>query len=368
LSYVFGVLASLVRLAAAGALVWICWQDRPAQLAREAFDALPAYDAAAEASTLFQQNRLTEAMLLVDEALARNPADNRLLVMQQGLAIERKNWMRQIAAGGRGALTGRGTDTASLTGAVVADLFVFGDVRDLVIESGHWLRGEATDELLVALSAGGILLTVSPQLDLGAALLKLARRMGALSDDFAHAVAVVAKRAVRERKADAVAEITQDVATLAGRAKPAGAVSIIKHVDDPATLRAVTQFSETPEGLRALLLDPATTVRWLKSGWPRAGEWLLKAAEKGRPGLDYLAHNSSVMFRMHPLLGLVKGLYKGNVPDLLLQLVQQYASMILGFALGWAAFESALLLARLFGLGPGRGAVRPVPPEPAPAG
>jgi hypothetical protein len=365
MNWLVGVVASLVRLGAAAALVWLCWQDRAALQAREAFEALPPYDAAAEASELFKQDRITEALLLVDQALAKDPANNRLLVIKQGLEVERKNWMRQIASGGRGALTGRGTDMASVTGAVVADLFVFGDVRDLVVESGHWLRGAETDEVLVALSAAGILLTVTPELDMGSALLKLARRMGALSDSFAHAIAQAARQAVRERRADAVAGITQDVSTLAHRAKPAGAISIVKHVDDPATLRLVTQFSEKPEGLRALLLDPSTTVRWLKSGWPHAGEWLIKAAEKGRPGLDYLARNSSVMFKVHPLLGLVKGLYKGNIPDLLVQLAQRYSMVVLGFAGGWAAFEGLLLLARFFGP---LFRSRPPPGEPAPAG
>lgn len=355
-----GVGASLVRLALASALAWVCWQDWPSIQARDGFDALPPYDAAAEADVLFRDNRLSEALLLVDDALARDPGNARLMVIKQGLETERKSWMRQIASGGRGALTGTGSDTASLTGAVVADLFVFGDVRDLVVQTGHWLRGEETDELLVALSAGGILLTVSPEIDLGSALLKLARRMGALSDAFAHAVAKAARQAVRDRKADAISDITHDVSTLAERAKPAGAVSILKHVGDPAVLKRVVQFSESPEGVRALLLDPATTVRWLSSGWPRAPDWLLKAAGKGRAGLDYLAHNSTLMFRMHPLLGLVKGLYKGNVPDWLAALVQDCSVVLLGIALGWVAYEGVLLLGRLFGPSATR-------PEPAPA-
>jgi hypothetical protein len=361
-----GVLASLLRMTAAAALVWVCWQDWPAQQARDAFEQLPPYDAAAEASALLKQERISEALLLIDEALAQDPQNTRLIIIKQGLEAERKSWMRQLALGGRGALTGRGTDSASLTGAIVADLFVFGDVRDLVIQSGQWLRGEETDELIVALSAGGILLTVSPSVDLGAALLKFARRMGAVSDAFARSVAEVARQALRQRRADAVSAITDDVAALASRAKPAGAVAILKHVDDPATLRLAARFSEKPDGLRALLLDPATTMRWLKSGWPHAEAWLLKAARKGRAGLDYLAQNSSMMFRGHPLLGFVKGLYKGNIPDWLLTLARGYSQVILGLAAGWFGYEVMLLIGRA--LGPGvSGRARP-PPELMPAG
>lgn len=355
------VLGSLIRLSLASAFLWLCWQDWPTVQSRDAFENLPPYDAAAEANELFKQNRIAEALLLVNDALARDPGNNRLLVIKQGLEIERKSWMRQLASGGRGALTGQGNDTASLTGAVVADLFVFGDLRDLVIQSGHWLRGEETDELIVALSAGGILLTVSPAVDLGAALLKLARRMGALSDAFAKSVADVARQAVKSRKADGIAEITGDIAALSKRSTPSGAISILKHVDDPATLRMTARFSETPEGLRALMIDPATTLRWLKSGWIHSETWLLKASAKGRPGLEYLARNSSLMFKPHPLLGLVKGLYKGNIPDLALAMVREWALPILGFAAAWAAFELLLLLGRIVSLIPSGSR-----PEPAP--
>jgi len=366
--YLLRVVGSLLRVSAAAALVWICWQDRPSMQARDDFDALPPFDYAYEAGELFKQNRFTEALLLVDEGLEQDPDNNRLLVMKQGLELERRDWMRQMALGGRGAVTGRGTEAAELTGAIIADLFVFGDIRDLVIETGTWLKGGDADDMIVALSAGGILLTVSPSVDLGAAVLKTARKMGALGDAMAKAVADAARQAYRTRRLDPIKAITDDVGTLATRAKPAGAVRILKHVDDPATLRRVVRFAATPDGLHALMIDPKTALRWLGSGWPHAEFWLLKAAAKGRAGLDYLAKNSSVMFRAHPLLGLVKGLYKGNVPALLLDLLQRYSLHVLGFAIGWLMYEGVLLLARVLGLGARRKPqAGPAPPVEAPA-
>jgi len=370
--YLLRIVGSLVRVSAAAALVWICWQDRPAIQARDDFESLAPYDPAYEAGELFKQNRFTEALVLVDEGLTKDPTNNRLLIMKQGLELERKDWMRQMALGGRGAITGRGTETASLAGAVIADLFVFGDIRDLVIETGTWLKGGDADEMIVALSAGGVLLTLSPEIDLGAAVLKTARKMGALSDTMAKAVAEAARKAYKTRKVDPVKEITADVSTLAARARPAGAVFILKHVDDPATLRRVVSFTGTPEGLHAMLIDPKTTMRWLNSGWSHSEEWVLKAAARGGKGLQYLAQNSSMMFRAHPLVGLLKGLYKGNVPALLLDLGMRYSLVILGLAGGWLLYEGVLLLTRVFGIGqrskpaPPQ-ATAPPPPEPAPA-
>jgi len=367
IAYLFRVIGSMLRVSAAAALVWICWQDRPAIEARDDFEALAPFDHAYEAGELFKQNRFTEALLLVDEGLKQDPTNNRLLIMKQGLELERKSWMRQIALGGQGALTGRGTETASLTGAIVADLFVFGDIRDLVIETGTWLTGGDADAMIVALSAGGILLTVSPSVDLGAAVLKTGRKMGAVSNGMAQAVAEAARKAVKTRTVAPVKEITDGVATLAARARPAGAVSMLKHVDDPAMLRRVVKFTENPHGLHAMLIDPKTTMRWLNSGWSHAEVWVLKASAKGRAGLDYLAKNSSMMFRAHPLIGLAKGLYKGNIPAWLLDLGLRYSLVMLGLAGGWLLYECALLLARLLGIGPpGSAAPKPQAPTPPP--
>ena len=363
IAYLLRIVASLVRVAAAAALVWVCWQDRPAIQARDDFEALPPFDYAYEAGELFKQNRFSEALLLVDEGLAKDPANNRLLIMKQGLELERRDWMRQLALGGRGAITGRGNEMASLTGAIIADLFVFGDIRDLVIETGTWLKGGDADEMIVALSAGGILLTVAPEVDLGAAVLKTARKMGALSDAMARTVAEAARKAYRTRKIDPIKQITDDVGTLARRASPPGAVKMLRYADDPATLRRIVKFSETPDGLHALMVDPKTTLRWLSSGWTHAEVWVLKAAAKGKAGLEYLSKNSSLMFRAHPLLGLIKGLYKGNIPAWLLDLGLKYSLLILGFAWGWLLYEGLLLAARVSGIG----ARKPAPPAgPAP--
>ncbi|MGH8443220.1 MAG: hypothetical protein ACRETF_10025 [Nevskiaceae bacterium] len=366
IAYLLRIAASLVRVGAAVALVWICWQDRPAIQARDDFELLEPFDHAYEAGELFKQNRFTEALVIVDEGLAKDPTNNRLLVMKQGLELERKGLMRQLALGGQGALTGRGTELASLGGAIIADLFVFGDIRDLIIETGTWLKGGDADEMIVALSAGGVLLTLSPEVDLGAAVLKTGRKMGAVSDGMAKAVAAAARKAYRTRKIEPIKEITDDVGVLAKRASPPGAVAILKHADDAATLRRIAKFVETPEGLHAMMIDPKTTMRWLNSGWSHAEFWVLKAAGKGKKGLDYLSRNSSMMFRAHPLIGLVKGLYKGNIPAWLLEFGLRNSLLMLGFAIGWLMYEGILLATRVLGIGSKSGKAPPVEPRPAP--
>lgn len=366
MSKAFAVTGSLVRVSLAAGLLWLCWQDKPALEARAGFDALPeAFDYWKEADTLLDQERFSEALLVVDEGLAAAPVEHRqaLTDLKATIEKERGRWMFRFQQVGRGALTGTGDSVESLGGAIVADLFVFGDVRDLVIQAGRKLKGEEADPILVGLSAGGILMTVNPAVDLGGALLKFARRMGTMSQGFARSLGDALKRAVATRNADEVAQISDDLAALSAKARPAGAIAILKHVDDPAELRAARRFAERPGGVFALWLGQKETVRWIKVS---AGneELMLKAARRGRAGFRYLAEHSTVMFRPHPLVGLLKGVYKGNVPALLVELGRRYSEVILGFAAGWAAFEVLLLLGRLLT----GGAPRPIPPEPAAAG
>ncbi|MBI3171366.1 MAG: hypothetical protein HYZ32_02080, partial [Hydrocarboniphaga effusa] len=329
----------------------VCWQDQPLVKVREEFAALPPADYWKEAGVLLDQERYSEALLVVDAGIEALPGHRAsLLMLRDRIELEQGRWMNLFQQLGQGALTGTGKNLEALTGAVVADLFVFGDVRDLVVQAGRKLSGEETDEVIVALSAGGILLTVSPALDLGAALLKFARRMGAMTERFAKNLLKVVERAVKQQNADEVLAISGDMAALSKQARPAGALAILKNVDDPAELQLAARFAEKPGGTFALWLGGRQTMTWLKQGGKRSDDLLLQASRRGRYGFDYLARNSDLLLKPHPLLGLVKGLYKGNIPDLLIELMQRYAQIVLGLAAGWLLYEFLLLLVRLLNL------------------
>lgn len=328
----FAILASLLRVALAALLVWTCAQALPAWDARAAFAALADYDHLVEAERLRSTERYSEALLVVDAGLAAEPNPvlrTRLEDARAGIVAERDDFMRRLGDVGHGALTGTGDSVEALAGAVTADLFVFGDVRDLVIQGGRRLRGEDTDEVIVALSAAGLALTLAPAVDFGTAILKFARRAGALTEAFASRLLKLARGAVSERNAAPLAEVAGDVATLGRSARPAAAVAILKHVDDPLALRAAARVSQRPGGSFALWVGERPALQLAQQGAP--GEaWLLRAARKGRAGVDYAAGNLRLLTRAHPLLGLIKGVYKGNLPRLFGEGLMQHAPALLG--------------------------------------
>ncbi len=74
---------------------------------------------------------------------------------------KRQSWDYKAQALIDGAITGKGEELEGMIGAGVADLFVVGDLRDLVIEGSHWLNGEKVDEVILALSSLGVAATAA---------------------------------------------------------------------------------------------------------------------------------------------------------------------------------------------------------------
>src|SRR4029077_13762785 len=69
-----------------------------------------------------------------------------------------------------GLVTGSADDVASLSGTVAGDLFVFGDIRDVVREGKHLAMGEDTDHLILGLATAGLAVTAATYVSLGGAV------------------------------------------------------------------------------------------------------------------------------------------------------------------------------------------------------
>jgi hypothetical protein len=65
----------------------------------------------------------------------------------------------KAASFARGFITGKPEDVASAAGMLTGDLFVFGDVRDVVREGWRGMRGEEVDPLVLGLAGTGIAVT-----------------------------------------------------------------------------------------------------------------------------------------------------------------------------------------------------------------
>lgn len=188
----------------------------------------------------------------------------------------------------RGLISGEPDDVVSLAGTALGDLFVFGDVRDVVREGSRYANDEKYDELVLGLACAGIALTAGTYASFGAAApvrvglsaVKAARKTGRIGGQMASwigrslreavdwhalrrasfsiaepAIAVrAAREAVKVEKAGGLTRLIGDVGRLQAKAGTQAALDGLKLARNPAEVAKVARLAEKKGGkTRAIL-------------------------------------------------------------------------------------------------------------------
>ena len=330
------------RLVAASWLAWLCWTFAPTERFNADLAALDDAPFEQRFQQEFAADRLSEAGLSLEAGCdAGVIAAPDCMRYRQQLNQRRESADYRWQQASRGAITGEAESNVALAGAVVADLFVIGDIRDLIIQSWRWSKGEPTDPVIAALSGLGLALTLMPSADVGAALLKAGRRAGAMSARFARSLLRLGNRGGDMRRLGAVAT---DARRLARQTDAATTLRILRHVEHPADLALATRLTRRA-GLGAYALETGGrgTLRMMKTLGRQGDGVILRAARKGRPGLQLLARTGRVALRPHPLLGLAKFIRKGRAREWVELQMMQRAGLMRWGATGWLALELVLI-------------------------
>jgi hypothetical protein len=189
-----------------------------------------------------------------------------------------------------GFVTGTADDVASLSGTVAGDLFVFGDVRDVVREGKHLATGEDTDRLVLGLAAAGLAVTAATYVSVGGvapvraglSLVKDARKVGRLGEGLTQwagrsarevvdtpmlqqAVASgsalrpgetlsAIKAAFRAEKAGGLVRLAKDVGRVGEKAGMRGALDALRIAEGPKDVARAARLAEAKGGqTRAIL-------------------------------------------------------------------------------------------------------------------
>ena len=196
-------LSGMVLCALTCALLWphardgaviLAAQDDPAELSDLAVDSVVRNDPAVIADNIEAALAANDADLagsFVELATAKDIRLNDELTKRVADAVAEQNSASHFARGfATGLVTGNTEDVASLSGTVAGDLFVFGDIRDVVREGKHLVMGEETDRLILGLAAAGLAVTAATYVSLGGiaparaglTLVKDARKVGRLGE------------------------------------------------------------------------------------------------------------------------------------------------------------------------------------------
>jgi hypothetical protein len=221
--------------------------DDPVRLSEQALDRI--FNAAVAT------REIEEALAAGDVELARSFVD---LAAERGVAVEPALMAKtelaeedaarpssKAASFARGFITGKPEDIASAAGMLTGDLFVFGDVRDVVREGWRGLRGEEVDTLVLGLAGTGIAVTaglyvsagVAAPVRAGLSVAKAARRGGHIGAPLL--------RLLKVEKREGLVRFVSDVGKVQQRTSLRGALDGLKIAEHPkdaaklATLAAV---------------------------------------------------------------------------------------------------------------------------------
>jgi hypothetical protein len=183
-----------------------------------------------------------------------------------------------------GLVTGEADDVAGLSGTVAGDLFVFGDIRDVVREGKRLAMGEDVDHLVLGLAGAGLAVTAATYVSVGGAapvraglsMVKDARKVGRLGAGLTEwagrsargvvdapmlqqAVATASlahpgrtlgavKAAFKTEKAGGLVRLAKDAGRLGEKAGTRGALDVLRIADGPADVARAARLAESKGG------------------------------------------------------------------------------------------------------------------------
>jgi len=301
-----GIGSALAVMTVSGIALTVLWPH-----ARDASAILAAQDDPAELSGIQLNSALRNNQGVIEQnieaALAANDADlansfvdlareknisvSDELSRRVSDAVVKENSTSHLATRfASGLVTGNADDVASLSGTVAGDLFVFGDIRDVVREGKHLAMGEDTDRLVLGLAAVGLVVTAATYASVGGVapvragltLVKDARKVGRLGEGLTqwagrsardmvdapmlqNAVAsgsvmrpgqtiTAIKAAFRAEKAGALVRLVKDVGRVGEKAGTRGALDTLKIAEGPKDVARAVRLAESKGGqTRAIL-------------------------------------------------------------------------------------------------------------------
>ena len=231
------------------------------------------------------------ASSFVDLAKAKDISLSDELVQRVNAAVAEdsttSHFARRFASG---LVTGNADDAGSLSGTVAGDLFVFGDIRDVVRESKHLVMGEDTDRLVLGLATAGLAVTAATYVSVGGVaplragltLVKDARKVGRLGEGLTEWAGRSAREVVdtsmlenavssaavtrptqtvsaitaafRAEKAGGLVRLAKDVGRVSEKAGARGALDTLKIAEGPEDVARAARLAEASGGkTRAIL-------------------------------------------------------------------------------------------------------------------
>jgi hypothetical protein len=194
--------------------------------------------------------------------------------IRENAGFFQESW-RQTKAFASGFASGEAGSIAGLSGSVLSDMTLYGDLRDIHTEGSRYLEGKGYDHFVLGISLVGVGLSASQVVSLGgttglkvgASLLKVAKKTGKLSKPFLKSLSstldqAVDMKALHSLKLDALLHpkiaakqisksvdihllkpLLKDISVIKQETSLVDTVDLLKYVDSPKELSKIAKIS-----------------------------------------------------------------------------------------------------------------------------
>lgn len=321
------------------------------QQSQLSFMALSRVDPLPETRTMLAQERYAEAgeylSFFMDYGyMSQNPEAQHL---HKEISTQRSEWTYQLGKLREGLLSGSSDETIGQAASVAADFFVIGDIRDLAKQGVNLARGEEVDQVLVALSALGVIATaaqvasgagtvasagaVAPAVagasvaKGGLVALKTARRLGSLPAWLSKKIVTEVKVAQQSKSLAALSGLLTDVNTLA---KTRGGFKLMGQAKNAGELRSMAKFADAFGAQSAAMyrVGGMWAVDVAQRSEKLGKETIKYATTFGLDGLKLLDKVGAIKFTKIASRG-SKMAYKGDITQLLIKRLMMLPAWLL---------------------------------------
>lgn len=326
---------ALIVISVAAGLVW--WQKSQMQLLATArINPLPEVHAMLEQQAYAQADQYLGFFMDYDY-VRQNPLAQQL---QHEIQEQRSSYLYQLKKMGEGLALGQSDEDIGQITAVVSDLMVVGDLRDLAVQGWRWAQDEPTDPVLIALATIGVAATAAQIAGAAATVptagastavtvsastaktaittLKSMRRLNKLPDWISHALVATAKQMGRQRSLAGMPNAQTMLSNVATLSQVPGGARLLAKTHDAASLAMAARFART-HGKNTFALQRISgnaVGNTLQLSQQYGAQVVELAATYGQRGLHILQRSGAVHFVKYSARA-SKITYKGDALRLL---------------------------------------------------
>ena len=336
---IFGIILKTALFALGIFILASLWDFRREEADYRSLAALPEHNYVPEVKSMMMQNSFAEAEELCDDIIREKlPGAEEAKSLKKICAAERASIKRRIRNAINGFITGSSNSLEETGGALVSDLLLYGDIRDLTMQGYFYVTGQETDPLIALLSSAGIVTTAVQYADWMPAMLKLLRKTGALTARFSKTLTVMLRSVVKTGKTSArTVQTLENLANLLKRNSFPRSVRFLKTVQTPKDLAMLSKLTAGKNTMPYLMIlsggeHGARLIR--KHAASGKGLKLLRmASRRGPAGISWLARYKAVRYVKWGAR-IAKIFRSRRAYDLIRQTLKEFPASRWGFLIG----------------------------------